>query len=276
MFLFVHILVCQLLISAYAINFNIKPVQHNAGVRVIVQDGNSPPACPLLAICNVLILRNDIQLPERDSVSDDWMIEQATNYLSKKADGIQEDLNRGKISLEAANEMTEKIGFTVSKLADMLTGLSLDPVFLSSSSFVQELATEHFKLFDIPLRHAWVLDQNGPYFEAVGHFGYSFDVVQTAITDLLDFERNAETETYKQLAQHWLYMTANQLTKVGLQDLYQSVASDEHVFSVLFQGNHFHVIFKGGEKKEVIHLSTIGVGESTKWRYLKNVMDTDF
>ncbi|GAA5948773.1 hypothetical protein JCM21900_005292 [Sporobolomyces salmonicolor] len=129
-------------------------------VKIIQQNRNGP--CSLIALCNILILRNDIHIaPGRDRVTysflsnllADYFLRVTTTTPSSEAPPSPTSPTTTQLSLEAA----------LSILPSTQSGLNLNPQFSRINGFVStpssgagELAL--FSLAQIPLLHGWLAD----------------------------------------------------------------------------------------------------------------------
>ncbi|CEQ42194.1 SPOSA6832_03975 [Sporobolomyces salmonicolor] len=129
-------------------------------VKIIQQNRNGP--CSLIALCNILILRNDIHIaPGRDRVTysflsnllADYFLRVTTTTPSSEAPPSPTSPTTTQLSLEAA----------LSILPSTQSGLNLNPQFSRINGFVStpssgagELAL--FSLAKIPLLHGWLAD----------------------------------------------------------------------------------------------------------------------
>lgn len=230
--------------------------------HVILQNENGP--CPLIAIANILILTQRIQL-------DQPTIQQKFILLNDLVQLIADVVLRVNNYIE-----TEQQSITLSSVFDILPklarGLDLNIKFTSPTSmeFTSELSI--FDALDISLVHGWVLDPATKIADVVGDLSYNLLVneiieYQSITTDpphslpsptslpvppqeLLPIPsppsapssstRTARVETI----QSFLTDTASQLTYSGLIALHQTIK--EHQMCVFFRNNHFSTLFKHG------------------------------
>ncbi|GAA6055981.1 hypothetical protein JCM3770_000760 [Rhodotorula araucariae] len=136
-------------------------------VRIICQNANGP--CSLIALCNILILRNDLIIaPGRTSVAYSHLSNLLVDYFLRATSSGTSPQNPGtELSLEAV----------LSILPQTRYGLNLNPCFdridgfAASSPSKGELAL--FSLARIPLLHGWLADPAAPetYEALVGEGG---------------------------------------------------------------------------------------------------------
>ncbi|KAI0050533.1 DUF544-domain-containing protein [Auriscalpium vulgare] len=119
--------------------------------KVITQNYNGP--CSFIAICNILILRDDIHiLPEnRRSVSYEFLAQLLAEYLL---------LNSPDVDISAA----------LSMMPLTTKGMDLNPLFTGPTSFRPATTGGELELFasaGIPLVHGWLVDPASPEHAAV-------------------------------------------------------------------------------------------------------------
>lgn len=157
---------------------------------------------------------------------------------------------------------------TISLLPKLFESLGVDPVFTSNSAFTTGIAaveTYYFQAFDIPLKHAWVIDEsNEELTNAVLSYGFSYEQVTAALHGT---SKGNTSKKWEQTANDWLMNSEGlQATEYGIQKL--STAANPG-FNVLFKGAHFHVIFRNAADRIMI-LDTFKITSfSTAWKYLK-------
>mmetsp|Transcript_48435 Transcript_48435/g.135957 ORF Transcript_48435/g.135957 Transcript_48435/m.135957 type:complete len:175 (-) Transcript_48435:567-1091(-) len=135
--------------------FQLKPITFlNRRVSILLQNENGP--CPLLAICNVLLLRNAISIHEDiPSVSLETLLRLVANPLLEN-----NQLGSDRSSFEVANSQ-QALNDAIGMLPRLQHGLDVNVQFCSPSGvtgfeFTQEFAP--FDLLDITLAHGWLVD----------------------------------------------------------------------------------------------------------------------
>ncbi|KLO09893.1 hypothetical protein SCHPADRAFT_907408 [Schizopora paradoxa] len=114
--------------------------------KIITQNYNGP--CSFIAICNILILRGDIEIlpPERTSVSYEFLSQLVGEYL-----------------LRASPEVDLSAALTMMPLTQK--GMDLNPLFTSHDAFRPAGDAGALKLFEqarIKLVHGWLVDPGSP------------------------------------------------------------------------------------------------------------------
>eukprot|EP00451_Oxyrrhis_marina_P034587 CAMPEP_0204376946 /NCGR_PEP_ID=MMETSP0469-20131031/50523_1 /ASSEMBLY_ACC=CAM_ASM_000384 /TAXON_ID=2969 /ORGANISM="Oxyrrhis marina" /LENGTH=409 /DNA_ID=CAMNT_0051367923 /DNA_START=1 /DNA_END=1230 /DNA_ORIENTATION=+ len=237
--------------------YRIKRVDFLGSRRaVLLQSKNGP--CPLLAIANVLLLRNEIQLnPDLSTIAFQNLIQMVINHiLDKDAPG---ESTRDQ-SAEIVAALRQNIHEVLDILPKLNEGLDVNVKFGGPDAFeyTKELAV--FDLFDVPLLHGWVVDpQDRDVYPLIGHLSYNqlmellidFEEAQSKVLsgELILPDAGAENETEEQakirqgmLVKEWLDRTASQLSYDGLVQV-QAVMRERQL-CVFFRNNHFNALFK--------------------------------
>ncbi|EMG47121.1 hypothetical protein SBY92_000763 [Candida maltosa Xu316] len=236
---------------------------------ILLQEKNGP--CPLIALCNSLLLNNDFQnenqlVSYEDSHPKSTTVEAVFNFKQKLVNKYH---NEGCISLQ---EILEYLGdllliFVDSKpkmnavnidemlvnLPKLHTGLNVNPL-LNSNNFQRELGTELFEIFGLKFKHGWVIDPAldntdwnvDEYHDVVCLINQleNFDAVQDY---LLQDDTSEEIAANKQLIMRWLNLNQTQLTEQGITSLNQDL--NENEFIIFFRNNHFSTLFKKSDQE---------------------------
>ena len=106
-----------------------------------------PRPCSFIAICNVLILREQIRVEPatRTSVSYEFLSMLVADYLISS-------------SSSSPNGETLSVDEALTLLPLTQKGLDLSPIFTSHTSFKPSPALRLFQMCDIELVHGWVVD----------------------------------------------------------------------------------------------------------------------
>mmetsp|Transcript_8175 Transcript_8175/g.23462 ORF Transcript_8175/g.23462 Transcript_8175/m.23462 type:complete len:243 (+) Transcript_8175:272-1000(+) len=120
-------------------------------VPIILQNENGP--CPLLAIANVLLLRNVLQLPSgAQDISQSRLLSLIAEHLLDSTAGSEENPS------QAAN-MQQNVSDAISHLPKLTTGLDVNVRFDKGAhgfEFTDEVVV--FDLLGISLVHGWLID----------------------------------------------------------------------------------------------------------------------
>ncbi|CAN8308305.1 unnamed protein product [Cochlearia groenlandica] len=134
---------------------------------IILQNENGP--CPLLAICNVLLLRNNLNLnPDCYEVSQERLMSLVVDRLIDSNSKVN-DKEEGYIKNQQQN-----IADAIDLLPRLTTGIDVNIKFrrIDDFEFTPECAI--FDLLDIPLYHGWIVDpQDVEAANAIGSKSYN-------------------------------------------------------------------------------------------------------
>ncbi|XP_010448801.1 PREDICTED: ubiquitin carboxyl-terminal hydrolase MINDY-1-like [Camelina sativa] len=136
-------------------------VYRGRSMRIVLQDKNGP--CPLISICNVLILREEINLGFGCvDVSEDDLLNHVADVFCERNDYECID---------------------VELLKRLAKGINVDIKFDSIKGFVVTPELALFGSLGIPLYHGWIVDpEDSEIATAIG--GRSYDALMTELTAL--------------------------------------------------------------------------------------------
>ncbi|TMX01472.1 hypothetical protein EJD97_024435 [Solanum chilense] len=154
---------------------------------IILQNDNGP--CPLLAICNVLLLKNNLSLsPDIPEVSQEKLLSLVAERLIDSNSNVN-DKDAGYVENQQQN-----IADAIDLLPRLATGIDVNIKFrrIDDFEFTRECAI--FDLLDIPLYHGWIVDpQDHDTENAIGSKSYN-----TLMGELVSLDtQNMETEHKK-------------------------------------------------------------------------------
>lgn len=225
---------------------------------ILLQSRNGP--CPLLAIANVLLLKNEITL-ERDtgSISFEHLIQRLGNVMLDKDTGADPG-NSGR-QLEIVANFRQNIHEVLAILPKLNEGLDVNVRFNSPDGFEYTPELAVFDLFDVPILHGWIIDpQDRMAFPLMGHLTYNQAIERLIACDDLQSKlqsaapcpaaaEQAEQETDEQrqiteglVIKEWLDAAASQFTYDGLVQVHGWVK--ERQLCAFFRNNHFCTLFK--------------------------------
>ncbi|EPB90420.1 hypothetical protein HMPREF1544_02786 [Mucor circinelloides 1006PhL] len=241
-------------------------------VRIITQNENGP--CPLVAICNVLFLRGDLEIrpPDREVVTFEYLVDRLGDYLLNHAPTDEPMAQSPPKSAEKQPQAPKRQGtsefvltyrhnldaaFTI--LPNLKSGLDVNIKFDSIHGFEPTAELAMFDLFNVNLVHGWVADpQDVETFDVVvnkcGTYNHAVELIVQA--DELSTRQSdeglmvakslttAEEEKLHEgfVATEFLKDTATQLTYFGLDLLLDSIPAD--TLCVLFRNNHFSTMYR--------------------------------
>ncbi|KAK4422708.1 Ubiquitin carboxyl-terminal hydrolase MINDY-2 [Sesamum alatum] len=154
---------------------------------IILQNDNGP--CPLLAICNVLSLKNRLNLsPDIPEVSQEKLLSLVAEHLIDSNSNI-DNKDAGYIENQQQN-----IADAIDLLPRLTTGIDVNIKFqrIDDFEFTPECAI--FDLLDIPLYHGWIIDpQDSETADAVGSKSYN-----TLMEELVSLEAQTRESEEKE------------------------------------------------------------------------------
>uniref|UniRef100_A0A0E0Q2K1 MINDY deubiquitinase domain-containing protein n=1 Tax=Oryza rufipogon TaxID=4529 RepID=A0A0E0Q2K1_ORYRU len=118
---------------------------------IVYQNDNGP--CPLLAICNVMLLKNVISLnPDAGEVSQQKLLSLVAERLIDSNSNVQ-----GKDE-EYVRNREQNISDAIDLLPRLATGIDVNVMFRKIDDFEFTRERAIFDLLDIPLYHGWIVD----------------------------------------------------------------------------------------------------------------------
>ncbi|KAK1326238.1 hypothetical protein QJS10_CPA01g02405 [Acorus calamus] len=134
---------------------------------IVLQNDNGP--CPLLAICNVLLLRNAINLnPDASEVSLDKLLSLVAGRL------IDSNSNFADKDDGYVNNQLKNIDDAIDLLSKLATGIDVNVQFRKIDDFEYTSECAIFDLMDIGLYHGWIVDpQDTETATAIGSKSYN-------------------------------------------------------------------------------------------------------
>ncbi|KAJ7146764.1 hypothetical protein C8R44DRAFT_845756 [Mycena epipterygia] len=142
-------------------------------IKIVTQNFNGP--CSFIAICNILILRGDIQIEPQDRVTVSY------EFLSQLV---------GEYLLMHAPDVDVSAALTIMPLTQK--GMDLNPLFTGATSFRPAGDGGALKLFEqagIQLVHGWLVDPASPEAQAIMSRAQDYD---TAVTYIVDADHTAK------------------------------------------------------------------------------------
>nr|GLL49297.1 ubiquitin carboxyl-terminal hydrolase MINDY-1-like [Ipomoea trifida] len=118
---------------------------------IVLQNDNGP--CPLLAICNILLLTNRLELsPDVPEVSQQKLVSLVAKRLKYSTSNVNDK------DAEYVKNQQQKVTDAIDLLPRLATGLIVNTKFerIGDFEYTGELAI--FELLDIPLYHGWIVD----------------------------------------------------------------------------------------------------------------------
>ncbi|KAI8150352.1 hypothetical protein BJV82DRAFT_18158 [Fennellomyces sp. T-0311] len=251
-------------------------------VLIITQNENGP--CPLVAICNVLFLRGDLEIrpPDREVVTFEYLVERLGDYLlthgptantSGKPDNKPTQQEPHRMERTVSRQSTAEYVLTyrynldaaLSILPNLQTGLDVNTKFSSIRGFEPTAELAMFDLFGVELVHGWLADPQDQetYRIVVEKCGSYNSVVECVVRgDTLSSGAVVEGENKQQISDTPKQWTPEQeqqiqeglvaaafLEDTATQLTYHGLESlatsiPRNKLCVLFRNNHFSTLFK--------------------------------
>ncbi|XVE64926.1 hypothetical protein DITRI_Ditri07aG0141300 [Diplodiscus trichospermus] len=149
---------------------------------IILQNDNGP--CPLLAICNILLLRNNLNLsPDIAEVSQEKLLSLVAERL------IDSNSNVNNKDAGYVENQQQNIADAIDLLPRLATGIDVNIKFkrIDDFEFTPECAI--FDLLDIPLYHGWIVDpQDYETASAIGSKSYNAIMGELVALETQDME----------------------------------------------------------------------------------------
>ncbi|KAI3918104.1 hypothetical protein MKX01_041424 [Papaver californicum] len=134
---------------------------------IILQNDNGP--CPLLAICNLLLLRNNLSLSEDTT---DVSLQRLLSLVAERL--IDSNSNVENKDAGYVENQQQNIGDAIDLLPRLSTGIDVNVQFRRIDDFEFTRECTIFDLLDIPLYHGWIVDpQDVDTANAIGSKSYN-------------------------------------------------------------------------------------------------------
>ncbi|CAL5442311.1 unnamed protein product [Camellia sinensis] len=216
---------------------------------IILQNDNGP--CPLLAICNVLLLKNNLNLsPDIAEVSQEKLLALVAERL------IDSNSNVDNKDAGYVENQQQNIADAIDLLPRLATGIDVNIKFrrIDDFEFTRECAI--FDLLDIPLYHGWIVDpQDYDTANAIGTKSYN-----TLMEELVALEtRNMEGEQKKNSEEDSIDFAAATTATLGVPSpcLSRGISFDDSLLAV---ADH-HKVRKGDMEEEEELLRALKMSE---------------
>lgn len=157
---------------------------------IILQNDNGP--CPLLAICNVLLLKNNLNFgPDVAEVSQEKLLSLVAERLIDSNSNLFDDKDAGYVENQQQN-----IADAIDLLPRLATGIDVNIKFtrIDDFEFTRECAI--FDLLDIPLYHGWIVDpQDLDTANAIGKKSYNTLMGELVALETINMESEQKKNT---------------------------------------------------------------------------------
>ncbi|RCV23169.1 hypothetical protein SETIT_4G277300v2 [Setaria italica] len=189
---------------------------------IVYQNDNGP--CPLLAICNVLLLKNVISLnPDASEVSQQKLLSLVAERLIDSNSAVQDK------DEEYVRNREQNIADAIDLLPLLATGIDVNVMFRKIDDFEFTRERAIFDLLDIPLYHGWIVDpQDTETASAIGSKSYN-----ALASGLAEFKSGKPTEENKHMEEETVdFAAATTATlKIPSPSVSQGRSFDEHTLS---------------------------------------------
>jgi len=218
--------------------FDIKWIDWNEKkTAIIMQNVNGP--CPLLALINVLLLSNKIEVGRsKENVSFEYLCTQLATVLLQSESSREFNNEEEKLNYQA------NINDAITVLPKLSSGIDVNVQFKNVDSFesTQQLAV--FETLHVPLYHGWLPDpQDKSTFDVIDGKSYN-KILDTIISS----KGSEDSEVVKEglISEAFLDSTMSQLTYYGITRINETMRN--HQLAILFRNNHFLTIYKHQEQ----------------------------
>ncbi|GMH80534.1 hypothetical protein TL16_g08584, partial [Triparma laevis f. inornata] len=210
--------------------FTVKKVEFFGDSRtILLQNENGP--CPLLALSNVLILRNVLTLPAKCVAEELVSFDELVQLI-------------GGLALDSKSLDTDNLQSLIYLLPTLAKGLDVNPKFcegVMGYEYTDKIVA--FDAFGVELVHGWLVDPSDPNHDMFKNLSYN-QLVELVISS--DSSGKVEEIVKGDAARAFLDASSHQLTYHGLTSLHTHLPSNS--LSVFFRNNHFSTIFQHDNK----------------------------
>ncbi len=239
--------------------YNIKWIQFNGKkLPIVLQNENGP--CPLISLCNVLFLRQDLKLKSsQEVIPNEKLVELLADSLFNHFLPLRASRQQATNSPNIETILNDTLG-VIQKLQ---YGMDVNVKFSSCTSFEYTPELDMFDLFFVNLYHGWLIDpEQKEMYEKLAEKSYNQLIEMMISSD--DF--------IKLLVENFLETTASQMTYHGLASLHAVLKDDE--LAILFRNNHFSTVYKNPHTGQLYLLVTDNgflSHEDIVWETLDNI-----
>nr|CAB3468986.1 unnamed protein product [Digitaria exilis] len=189
---------------------------------IVYQNDNGP--CPLLAICNVLLLKNVISLnPDASEVSQQKLLSLVAERLIDSNSAAQDK------DEEYVRNREQNIADAIDLLPRLATGIDVNVMFRKIDDFEFTRERAIFDLLDIPLYHGWIVDpQDTETASAIGSKSYN-----ALASGLAEFKSGKPAEENKHMEEEAVDFAAatTAALKIPSPSISRGISFDEHALS---------------------------------------------
>jgi ubiquitin carboxyl-terminal hydrolase MINDY-1/2 len=235
--------------------YNIKWINfkdNSKNVPIIMQNKNGP--CPLIAIANILLLRQTMTFnPNKTIINGDELIQYLVDTLFNEIIPKQHEA-QCQMKPEMSNNLEHNIDDALKLINSLQNGLDVNVKFTKCDAFEYTKELNIFDLFNIQLLHGWIAEEEEVK-EIIQNKSYNQCIEIVINNKNIACGDNVNNIDYSfMLIEQFLERTSSQLTYSGLTQLYEMMRSDQ--LAVLFRNNHFSVVYKDEKSSQLYTLLT--------------------
>lgn len=202
--------------------------------KIIMQNENGP--CSLIALTNVLLLQNRVQItpPDRPAVSYAYVSDMLADYL-----------------LEINADPTQ-LSRVLSVLPKLMQGFQVDVFFDQPTHFGSATGADTsaelllFRLAQVPLLHGWLPDPSDASLYRTMQYVRSYNGATAA---LANEEAQSLRDSSTREVREFLHAYPTQLTPWGLHAVSNAIPPGE--LAVLFRNSHLSVVYRRREDEGI-------------------------
>jgi hypothetical protein len=241
--------------------YNLKWIRFQGKhLPVVLQNENGP--CPLISLCNILFLRQDLKLkPNQELISNEKLVELLADTLFNHFLPLRSA--RQPAASASSRNVEIILNDTLGVIQKLQYGMDVNVKFTTCSSFEYTPELDAFDLFFVNLYHGWLIDPEQKEMHE--------NLAEKSYNQLIEMMIAGDDFT-KLLADSFLESTASQMTYHGLASLHAVLKHDE--LAILFRNNHFSTIYKNPGTNQLYLLVTDSgflTHEEIVWETLDNI-----
>jgi len=238
----------------------------------ICQDKGGP--CPLIAVCNVLILRRILVIPQNmRSILFEQIVKELRRILNEKIRRLSfNSSEKTALYLQQHQDLLEL-------LPTLEEGLDVNVKFDGPEYFEYTKNSSLFDMFDIPCYHCWRADKQHQHYTLLKGLSYNemVDCLTTELKDDATEEEKSELHIKQEAYRTWLQETQHQITAKGVEELHGKLRVG--VFGILFRNNHFSTIYRSPQTQQIYSLVTdigvVALDPAILWNTIDNLQGDD-
>lgn len=221
--------------------YKLKPLSFQGKtLKILTQNLNGP--CPLLALCNVLLLRGDLKMHfDLQSIAFETLMELLADYLMQRTPP------------EPSSEFSEQLNNTLTKLPLLQRGLDLNINFTDVFGFESAPEVSVFEMLQVRIVHGWIPEPSDASLAIIERLKTYNNVTDAVVAGdeacvALSAANSSTNDTLQTtateglLCSQFLTDTVSQLTRQGLNQLLMRLPENQPC--IFFRNNHFSLIIR--------------------------------